>query len=179
MSKLRNLYINENYHIYSRGVGKMKIFIDDYDYLFFMNLIERHQDKGLELFCFTLMPNHFHFLIKNMEEYGASHFLQKILSIYSLYFNKKYNRKGVVFESRFKSKHIDSEEYLKHLKNYIWYNPIKLIRPEYKSIDLFLKRIELTKIEKNYAKNYRYKKFPANWRPRHSKLFTDINIIDF
>lgn len=179
MSKLRNLHIDENYHIYSRGVGKMKIFIDDYDYLFFINLIERYLNKDVKMFCFTLLPNHFHFLIENLKEYAISELFQKILSIYSIYFNKKYNRRGAVFESKFQSKHVDSDEYLNHLKNYIWYNPVKLMRTDYKSIDLFLGRIHLSHEEETYAKNYRYKRFPKDWLPNNENLSTELNIVFF
>ena len=55
-----------------------------------------------------LMPNHFHILIKEVTENGISIFMQKLLTGYSIYFNKKYYRKGILFESKFKAKHLDT-----------------------------------------------------------------------
>jgi len=73
------------------------------------------------------MPNHFHILLKGKTDGGISNYMLKLLTAYSMYFNKKYKRTGRLFESVFKSSHVDSEEYLKYLYSYIHLNPAKLI----------------------------------------------------
>lgn len=179
MSKPRILYTGEDYHNYSRGVEKKEIFKDNQDYLFFIQLINRFKTISIDISCFVLMPNHFHFLIKNMLENGISKFMQNVLSNYTKYFNKKYKRTGALFESRFKSKHVNTDEYLNHIKNYIWCNPIKLIRKDYKSIDLFLGKIKLNKKEITFLNKYQYKYFKDEYVPKQDYLNPSINIVDF
>lgn len=99
------------------------------------------EQKLVEIYCYTLMPNHFHFILKEIQQKGISLFFQKILSQYSGYFNRKYNRRGPLFESRFKDKPINTNHYFKHLSKYIWNNPIKLIRPDYLSTNLLSEKI--------------------------------------
>lgn len=177
MAKRRNFCIGHNFHSYSRGVNKDLIFKDKSDYLKFQNLIERFNiqekqrrpkrvkstKKLVDIYCYILMPNHFHFLFKEISDNGISKFIQKVLSQYTLYFNKKYKRTGTLFESRFKDKLVDTDQYFEYLVGYMWNNPIKLINPKYKSIDLFYGKINLTEKEKEFTRNYPYKKFPKNY----------------
>ena len=58
--------------------------------------------------------------------------MNKILTSYSSYFNKKYRRTGRLFEGTFKAQHVDTDEYLKYLFAYIHLNPVKLIDPHWK-----------------------------------------------
>lgn len=195
MSKIRNITTEYYHHVYSRGVNKKEIFLDHSDYLKFQELIknfntnqkvrlsmprpERDTKKLVNIFCYTLMPNHFHFVLKGLIEGGVSLFLQKVLGQYSNYFNKKYKRVGPLFESRFKNKLIDSDQYFEYLVGYIWNNPIKLINSKYKSIDLFYEKIKLNEKEKEFALNYPYKYFPKNYfGPEHKKI-NKINFENF
>lgn len=187
MSKLRKIEEGNYYHIYSRGVNRMDIFLDRLDYLIFMDMVQNfntvkpfrnfqsrpqsrpgrdiHEEKLINIYCYTLMPNHFHFILKEIKEKGTSLFFHKILSQYSIYFNKKYNRRGPLFESRFKDKKIENDQYYEHLLGYVWNNPIKLINPFYKSKDLLNEKIILSKKEKEFVRSYRYKFF-SNYTPR-------------
>ena len=58
----------------------------------------------------------------------------KVGTGYSMYFNKRYQRTGVLFQGRFKSRHAYTDEYLKYLFAYIHLNPIKLIQPDWKEV---------------------------------------------
>jgi putative transposase len=58
--------------------------------------------------------------------------MQKVGTAYSMYFNKKYNRTGGLFEGKFKSQHAGENKYLKYLFSYIHLNPIKIIDPGWK-----------------------------------------------
>lgn len=75
--------------------------------------------------AYCLMPNHFHILVKGTKEGGITKFMSKLLTAYSSYFNKKYERTGALFGSEFKSAHIDTDEYLKYIFSYIHLNPVK------------------------------------------------------
>jgi putative transposase len=78
------------------------------------------------------MPNHFHILCRETEEGGTATFMQKLCTGYSMYFNRKAERSGALFEGKFKSRHVDSDEYLRYLYAYIYLNPVKLVEGESK-----------------------------------------------
>src|SRR3989344_3214113 len=137
----------EYYHIYNRGNSKQTIFHDKADYdrflklLFLSNGEENFKvqfigkniyefNRGKELVhvgAYCLMPNHFHLLLTQAQDGGISKFIQKLSTGYSMYYNKKYERSGTLFEGKFKSQHAGEDNYMKYLFSYIHLNPIKLI----------------------------------------------------
>ena len=144
---------DEFYHLYNRGNSKQVIFRDVYDYRHFIQLLYIANDVGpiklrdvsvnntfeyvrdeqlVAIGSYCLMPNHFHILIKQIEDNGISKFMQKVATGYSMYFNSRYERTGGLFEGRFKARHADSDEYLKYLFSYIHLNPVKLIDTTWK-----------------------------------------------
>jgi|SRR3989338_7458782 len=142
----------EYYHVYNRGNSKQTIFHDKPDYdrflklLFLSNSEESFKiylignnvynfDRGKNLVsigAYCLMANHFHLLVTPNTEGGISKFMQKLSTGYSMYYNKKYDRTGTLFEGKFKSEHADDDNYLKYLFSYIHLNPIKLIDKSWK-----------------------------------------------
>lgn len=165
----------EFYHIYNRGVNKYDIFLNNHDkdrfirLLFLCNsdkpiILKEFQGRSLEdierkktivdIVAYCLMPNHFHILIKEKIEGGITLFMKKILTAYSMYFNKKNNRTGPLFESRFKATHANEDNYLKYLLSYIHLNPVKLIDPKWKEAGITDK--EKTKI---YLNDYKYSSY--------------------
>ncbi|MEK7178952.1 MAG: transposase [Patescibacteria group bacterium] len=148
---------NECFHLYSRGVERRTIFLDTKDYerfmrllflcnndnttitdrfknLSFKELVEKLKNEkplvALGVYC--LMPNHFHLLVKEAAAGGISRFMKKLLTAYSMYFNKRHGRQGALFEGRFKSSHARSEAYINYLLSYIHLNPIKNIDPTWR-----------------------------------------------
>lgn len=73
----------------------------------------------VDIITYCLNPNHYHIQLKQLVEGGISKFLQKINLAYTNYFNCKNSRVGRLFESVFKAKHIDSDEYLLSVSAYI------------------------------------------------------------
>ncbi len=167
--------LSEYYHIYNRGVEKRTIFMDGADHERFVSLLysansdtsiylSDYQGKALSeiprgkqlvaIGAWCLMPNHFHILIKEVSENGISTFMQKLLSGYSTYFNKKHYRKGTLFESKFQAKHLDNDQYLKYQYTYIHLNPIGII-------DNGWKKKEITDKEKakKFLKEYKYSSY--------------------
>ena len=141
----------EWYHIYNRGVDKRIIFTSDRErlrfihsmYLFnnFQNIPQRLDVLKLEpreflipiepyvdIVAACLMPNHYHFLMSPLQDGGISKFLHKVGLSYTNYFNKLHERKGRLFESTFKAKHVDSHDYATYLTQYIHLNPVDLFR---------------------------------------------------
>jgi len=78
------------------------------------------------------MPNHFHLLIKENTDNGISMFMKKLCTAYAMYFNKKNERSGILFQGRFKAEIADTDEYLKYLFAYIHLNPVKSIELDWK-----------------------------------------------
>lgn len=84
--------------------------------------IRELSSKGNALVEFTaycLNPNHYHFILKQVDEKGIEKFMHKLSTGYTNYFNKKYNRSGSLFQGPFKSIHINSNEHLLHLSVYV------------------------------------------------------------
>ncbi|MBM4402257.1 MAG: transposase, partial [Candidatus Cloacimonetes bacterium] len=59
--------------------------------------------ETIELLCFTLMPNHFHFLLKQLDEYSLAKFMASLSTRFSMYFNRKYKRVGPLFQDIYKA----------------------------------------------------------------------------
>ena len=140
------LITNEYYHIYNRGVAKLPIFSDKRDYDRFWNTlyyyqfcgpkpqfsqIKRFKDVGfennqkiVEILCYCLMPNHFHFLIRQLQEKGISEFMNKFANSFTKYFNTRHDRVGPLLQGQFKAIRVESDEQLLHLSRYIHLNPI-------------------------------------------------------
>ena len=134
----------EFYHLYNRGTDKRIIFANKTDYDHFLNLMYvcnttrsielRDMGKNFErgetivnIGAYCLMPNHFHILVHEKIDGGISKYMLKLMTSYSMYFNKKYDRTGKLYEGVFKSSHASSDPYLKYLYSYIHLNPAKLI----------------------------------------------------
>ena len=181
MANRKPIQIDEWYHCYNRGVDKRKVFLEERDYerlLLHMFLGKRsgpiqlfnENDHRLETIlkeseratrpdiveigAYALMPNHFHFVLKEIQEGGISLFMQKVFTGYTMYFNQKNARTGALFAGTFKSNHIADDRYLKHLISYVHLNPAELFEPGWKE-----NRSSLSKIEKG-LREYPYSSLP-------------------
>jgi len=175
MNRKLQFSIGEFYHLYNRGINKMPIFLDVFDKKRFIKLLfvcnSRKSvvfksiqgqsldeiDRGetlVDIGIYCLVPNHFHLLIKEKTENGISEFVKKVATGYSMYFNKKYERTGSLFEGPFKAKRIDTDEYLKYIFSYIHLNPIKIIDSQWKE-NKITDRVKA----KNYLQKYPYSSY--------------------
>ncbi len=133
MSQKREFYIEEYYHVFNRGVDKREIFLDKGDLYYFFDAIQiankitpiknsrmknnrkkekqkaKEEEKLVEIIAYCLLPNHFHFVLKEIREGGISKFMSKLGGSYSQYFNSKYDRSGTLFQGRFKAKRLTGE----------------------------------------------------------------------
>jgi putative transposase len=88
------------------------------------------------------MPNHFHLLLKEVSEGGISLFMQKVLTAYTMYFNKKYERSGALFANSFNAKHVQDDRYFKQVVSYIHLNPVEIEEKNWKKGFGNLRKIE-------------------------------------
>ena len=132
------------YHIFNRSVEKRSIFPDRIDFDRFLlgmrefNTIEltgslwvkvrgkadfsnRIAKKGrlVNVICYCLNPNHYHFILEQVREGGISEYMRRISTGFTQHFNHKYKRTGVLFQGKFKSVPITSNEQLLHVSAYV------------------------------------------------------------
>jgi putative transposase len=150
----KSMLVNEQvYHVFSRSIARYKIFNTDIDYNRIVQAIRYyrrtkndirlsrfiklsyankynynagHADGNYlaDIIAYCIMPTHIHLILKQRADLGISQFMQNVLNSYTRYFNVKHNRKGPLWESRFKSVLVESDEYLLHLTRYIHLNPV-------------------------------------------------------
>src|SRR3989339_2169838 len=169
----------QSYHVFNRSINKEVIFNNKREINRFFSLINFYRFKTnisfseycslnkenrkvieklnitsqarVEIYSFCLMPNHYHFLIKQLQPKGISDFISNIQNGYAKYYNIKNNRYGSLFCGMFKAISISSEEQFFHVSRYIHLNPImaNLIRIE--ELDYY----PLTSFS-SYMKNFNY-----------------------
>ena len=116
----------ESYHIYNRGVGRQPIFREEENYLFLLRRVKEYASAfNIAVIAYCLMPNHYHFLLRQDDQEPASRLPQRVFNSYTKAFNKRYDRTGTLFEGPYKAIHIDQDRYLLHLCRYIHANPVK------------------------------------------------------
>jgi len=134
--------IGEHYHIYNRGVEKRNITMDWKDSERFLQSLELFNTikpigsiynnsfkdnailrsstpKLVDIVAYCLNTNHYHLILTPLVENGIEKFMQKLGTGFTNYFNEKYKRSGGLFQGKFKSAHIDSNEYLLHVAAYV------------------------------------------------------------
>jgi REP element-mobilizing transposase RayT len=127
MPKPRPTYLpGQYYHFYNRGRSRLPIFKEPENYIFVLRKIKHYATLfNLKLIAYCLMPNHYHFLIRQDSEYTAGLLPQRVFNSYSKAYNKRYNHSGTLFEDNYKVKPVETTAYLLHLCRYIHINPVK------------------------------------------------------
>ncbi|QTD38820.1 transposase [Polaribacter batillariae] len=112
------------YHIYNRGNNSQDIFFEELNYDYFLNLIKKYLLPISKIYCYCLLKNHFHILLRiNDDCEKPSKYFSNLFNAYTKAINKKYKRTGSLLEKPFKRINITDENYLKTLIIYIHLNP--------------------------------------------------------
>lgn len=167
----------EYYHVYNRTVGDAQIFNTDFvnqvfelinycrfkhstGYSHFKRLPPDLQNERMmqislyqnaEILSFSLMSNHFHFLLRQMAPGGISTFISNFQNSLAKYINTKNQRKGALFCEMFKAKHISTTELLIHVARYIELNPVTSSIIDINELDTY----PLTSFS-TYMENYKH-----------------------
>jgi len=88
------------------------------------DIASKDATKLVDIIAYCFMPTHVHMVLRQLEEKGISIFMKNILNSYTRYFNSKHNRKGPLWEGRFKKVEITNDEQLLHLTRYVHLNPV-------------------------------------------------------
>ena len=132
---LRIEYPGAWYHVTSRGNERGEIFRDDKDRMRFLEALkESIEQYKVEVHCYVLMSNHFHFLLRTQEA-NLSRFMQRFNTAYTAYYNLRHHRAGHLYQGRFKAVVVEAEEYLKELSRYVHLNPVRLKKYKGKPIE--------------------------------------------
>jgi len=154
------LHTTGYYHVFNRGTDKRSIFEKQIDYLEFYEGLYLYSDKNyqnpegrfmiraselagsevyqmdrdplVKILSFNLVGNHYHLFLQQLQDGGISKFIHRLQKTYSLNFNNRNDRKGTLFESSFKARHIDNDAYFLHISRYIHLNALDLQFPEWR-----------------------------------------------
>jgi len=113
------------HHVMIRGIGGANIFCDDEDR---RNLLSRIGKlvggTGTRILAWVVMDNHVHLLLFSGQR-GISRFMRRLLSGYAVWFNRRHQRSGHLFQNRYKSILCEEDQYLLELVRYIHLNPLR------------------------------------------------------
>ncbi|MDD5613960.1 MAG: transposase [Candidatus Omnitrophica bacterium] len=146
------LVTDETYHVFNKSIAGFKIFNSESDFFRMRETFCYYQQENREckfskysallrdnpkaridlsgepmlvkILAYCIMPTHIHLILKQLKESGVSIFMSNIQNSYARYFNTKYNRKGPLWEGRFKNVLIQTDEQLLHLTRYVHLNPV-------------------------------------------------------
>lgn len=113
------------YHIYNRGVNREPIFRTGENYRFLLErLAESATRLQMAVVAYCLMPNHYHFVLRQDGDDPIDACIQAVFNSYSKAFNQVYRRSGTLFEGPFKAIAVTRDDYLTHLCRYVHRNPL-------------------------------------------------------
>ncbi|MFM6991591.1 MAG: REP-associated tyrosine transposase [Rhodoferax sp.] len=114
------------HHLIQRGNNRQAIFASDADRRFFLELLAEHARQWeVAVHAYVLMDNHVHLLATPSTDQGLAKMMQAVGRRYVRYFNDRQKRTGTLWEGRFKSSLIQSEQYLLACMAYIDLNPVR------------------------------------------------------
>lgn len=130
--------VGELFHVYNRGVDKRAIFLERADYIRFYESLDlfnntqpvvnlsfarlqkkKQKEKLVDVVAYCLLPNHFHFILRQRTENGIGEFMKRVSGGYTSYFNEKSARNGALFQGIYKRVLIDTNKQFTYLFAYV------------------------------------------------------------
>ena len=114
------------YHIYNRGANRNSLFYDESNYLYVLSLLKKYaQQFQISVIAYCLMPNHYHWLLRQDGASPAGLLPQRVFNIYSHALCNASRHSGALFAGRYHAIKVADEDYLLHLCRYIHANPVR------------------------------------------------------
>ncbi|WP_236009584.1 transposase [Vibrio ulleungensis] len=124
--QLRNMPQGMAQHVIQRGNNRQACFVDDFDRHAYLSWLNKYALKyQVHIHAWVLMSNHVHILCTPHSQDGISKMMQSLGRAYVLYFNRKHERTGTLWEGRFKASAVDTQHYLWVVSHYIEMNPVR------------------------------------------------------
>jgi len=136
-------------YFYSKSTKSMEVSLP------YISQMSEPRELLVDLLAFSLMPNHYHLMVRQKRDGGITEFMRKLGTGYTNFFNQKYERAGALFQGCFKAIIVKRESHFMHLPYYIHSNSLDLRFPEWRSGQIK----DLDKAIK-FLKNYRWSSFP-------------------
>ena len=113
-------------HVIQRGNNQQVSFFKDKDYAVYLDKLKLYSKKySVAVHSYVLMTNHVHLLMTPETEQGVSQMMQSLGRYYVRYINQTYERTGTLWEGRYKSTLVDSDNYFLTVSRYIELNPVR------------------------------------------------------
>ncbi|MCF7912545.1 MAG: transposase [Candidatus Cloacimonetes bacterium] len=120
-------YVEGNiFHFYNRTASGKLLYRCDDDYLYFLDKFRSNNEKyPCEVYAYCLMPNHFHFCLKQNSDQPLYRIFNDTLTSYCMHYNAKYKLVGHLMAGKLQSRRITERSYVLQVCRYIHYNPVK------------------------------------------------------
>jgi len=113
-------------HVIQRGNNRQACFCSEQDLIAYAGWLKEYSDEfGVQVHAWVFMTNHVHLLVTPIRDRAVSNMMQALGRIYVRYFNREYRRSGTLWEGRYKSCLVQSEDYLLQCYRYIELNPVR------------------------------------------------------
>jgi len=114
------------YHLINRGNNRQLVFKDSADYESYLHIIKKFKERySFKLYAYCLMSNHIHLILEPTMPDTLSKIMQSITLSYNRFYQKKYNFSGHLWQGRFRSMIIQTDEYLLECLRYVELNPVR------------------------------------------------------
>lgn len=114
------------HHVVQRGHDRKEVFVEEEDYRYYLETLKEYKDMfGVRVYAYCLMTNHVHLLLAPSDYKGIGQLMKRLAGRQTRYRNKLENRRGTLWEGRYKSSVVDAEEYLMACVRYIELNPVR------------------------------------------------------
>lgn len=122
--KQRIWFPGAKYHITNRGNRRSALFFDDQDRFVYLKLLEEaRRDYPFDLHAYCLMTNHIHLQLETIQHHPKD-IMKYLNSRYAIYFNKRHQLEGHVFQGRYGAEMIETPDYFLDVSRYIHLNPV-------------------------------------------------------
>lgn len=202
------------YHVFNRGVNGVPTFTNVWESKHAIDLMYYYQSQNtpykfsffskksqsdrlemlkqarsahnfhVEIIAYCIMPNHFHFLLKQSTDNGIAKFMSNFTNSYTRFFNTRNDRYGPLFQGIFKAVFVETDEQLLHLSRYIHLNPYtsyvvksfeELVNYQFSSFPDYIAERKFDLINKDMVLSYYktpdlYKKYVLNQADYQRKL---------